>query len=152
MKSRFITRLLPKPKFIPWLKQLMTGSLLHLSDVSHNTDYETIKTQIDTMRALAKDSQISTALSYYATDATTLNTSGQVIWASPKEPKDADVAKVINELFLRWDVVSYARAQILELATIGNLYMPTTDYYKKYGGRQSRVNVALDQNTILDEV
>lgn len=151
MKSRFVSRLLPKPKIIPWLKQLMTGSLMHLSDVSHNTDYENIKTQIDTMRALARDSQISTALSYYATDATVLNTSGQVIWAAPKNPEDKDVAKVINELFLRWDVVSYARAQILELATIGNLYMPTTDYYRTNGGRKGRVNVALDYNTILDE-
>lgn len=150
MKLRFVDRLLPKINPISWLKQLQTGSLLHLSDVARNTDFDNIKVQIDTMRTLAKDSQISTALSYYATDATTLNSSGQVIWASPKEPKDKDVADIVNELFLRWDVVSYARAQILELATIGNLYMPTTDYYKPLGGRQGRVNVALDHNTIID--
>ena len=34
------------------------------------------------MRALARDSQISTALSYYATDATTTNTAGEIIWAT----------------------------------------------------------------------
>jgi hypothetical protein len=150
MKIRFIDRLLPKLNPVSWLKYLTTGSLLHLTDVARNTDFDSIKTQIDTMRALAKDSQISTALSYYATDATTLNTSGQVIWASPKEPKDVDVANIINDLFLRWDVVSYARAHILELATIGNLYIPTTDYYKPLGGRKGRVNVALDHNTIID--
>ena len=150
MKVRFIDRLLPKLNPVSWLKYLTSGSLLHLTDVAKNTDFDSIKTQIDTMRALAKDSQISTALSYYATDATTLNTSGQVIWASPKESKDVDVANIINELFLRWDVVSYARAHILELATIGNLYIPTTDYYKPLGGRQGRVNVALDHNTIVD--
>lgn len=150
MKSRFWDRLLPQRSQPSWLKTLQSGTLLHLGDVAHNTDFASIKTQIDTMRALARDSQVSTALSYYATDATVLNTSGQVIWASPKEPKDKDVAKVINDLFLRWDVVSYARSHILELATYGNFYMPTTDYYKNLSGRRGRVNVALDHNSIID--
>lgn len=35
------------------------------------------------MRALANDSQVATALSYYATDATIPNSDGQIIWAVP---------------------------------------------------------------------
>ena len=150
MKSRFLSRLLPVKKVTSWLRYITSGSLLHLGDVSSNTDYSDIKTVIETMRTLARDSQISTALSYYATDATVLNTSGQVIWASPKEDSDKKVADVINELFLRWDVVSYARSHILELATYGNLYIPTTDYYHKQAGRRSHMNIALDNNTTID--
>ena len=150
MKPRFLSRLLPVRKVVSWLKYVTSGSLLHLGDISSNTDYSDMKTVIETMRTLARDSQISTALSYYATDATVLNTSGQVIWASPKEDTDKKIADVINELFLRWDVVSYARSHILELATYGNLYIPTTDYYHKPAGRRSHMNIALDNNSTTD--
>ena len=70
------------------------------------------------MRNLAKDSQISTALSYYATDCTVPNSSNQIIWATSEDKK---VAEFINKLFLRWNINEYVRDHILELATIGNL-------------------------------
>jgi hypothetical protein len=101
------------------------------------------------MRALARDSQISTALSYYATDATVANTSGQIIWATPHDPDDLpEVAEIINDLFKKWDLNTYARDHILELATMGNLYIPTTDMYNEPGRASTQVNVALDNNTI----
>ena len=102
------------------------------------------------MRALARDSQISTALSYYATDATVTNSDGNIIWATPIDDNSDDVANIINELFRRWNVNAYARDHILELATIGNLYLPTTDLYKDFADENARVNVALDNNTIPD--
>ena len=46
------------------------GSIYRISDLRTNSDIEDIRTQILVMRALARDSQVSTALSYYATDAT----------------------------------------------------------------------------------
>ena len=52
-------------------------------------------------RNLAKDSQISTALSYYATDCTVPNSSNQIIWATSEDKK---VAELINKLFLRWNI------------------------------------------------
>lgn len=113
-----------------------------------NESLADIKTQIDTMRALARDSQINTALSYYATDATTTNTNGQIIWATPTDDKYKDVAHIINELFNKWRVNSYARDHILELATIGNLYIPSTDFYKTDVSSSSQQGVALDNNTI----
>ncbi len=70
-----------------------------------DTSLADIKTQIDTMRALARDSQINTALSYYATDATTVNTNNQIIWAT-SDKKHADVAKIINDVFKRYDINS----------------------------------------------
>lgn len=101
------------------------------------------------MRALARDSQINTALSYYATDATTTNTSGQIIWATANDRSKSDVADVINKLFERWDINRYARDHILELATIGNLYLPTTEFYKDLAGNVKK-GAALDNNTIPD--
>lgn len=134
-----------------YIRDLVTGSFYRTTSIKSNTDYETIKQEIDTMRALARDSQISTALSYYATDATIPNSDGNIIWATPIDEKSASVADIVNELFKRWNVNQYARDHILELATIGNLYIPTTDVYKDFASRYgSRINVALDNNTLPD--
>lgn len=133
-----------------YLRDIVTGSLYRISDIRGNTDLADIQTQIDTMRALARDSQISTALSYYATDATVMNSDGQIIWATPVDDAHADVAEVVNALFKRWNINSYARDHILELATIGNLYIPTTEMYKDSSSSNSREKIALDNNTIPD--
>ena len=143
--------MLPKPKRQSWVRTAVGGSLYRISDIRGNTSIADIRTQIDTMRALARDSQISTALSYYATDATTTNTAGKVIWATARDKKHSDVAEIINTLFERWQVNKYARDHILELATIGNLYLPTSQFYNEVVGYQSRGKIALDNNTIVDE-
>lgn len=150
MQLRFWNRLLPKSKQHSWVRSVVSGSLYRLSDIRGDTDVADIKTQIDTMRSLARDSQISTALSYYATDATTVNTAGDVIWAVPKDRANKDVAEVVNDLLKRWQVNKYARDHILELATIGNLYLPTTMFYNESVG-SSRNKVALNNNTLIDE-
>jgi len=134
-----------------WIRQLISGTMYKVSDLRGDTSLKDIQTQIDTMRALARDSQISTALSYYATDATTTNSSGQIIWATALDKNNKEVADIINQLFKRWKVNTYARDHILELATIGNLYMPTTDLYKEVGNDSNRVKVAIDNNTIADK-
>lgn len=135
---------------LSWLRALTTGSLYKISDIRKDQTLADIHTQIDTMRALARDSQISTALSYYATDATTVNTKGQVIWATAKEGCTTAGAEVANDLFVKWKVNSYVRDHILELATIGNLYMPTTDLYRDFGSNVQK-GVVLDNNTIADQ-
>lgn len=140
-------------KIPSWLRGIVAGSFYKLSNLRGETSLQDIKTQIDTMRALAKDSQISTALSYYATDATTTNSSGQIIWATPVDTHDKEGADIVNELFRRWNVVAYARDHILELATIGNLYLPTTHLYREdvsdTKGRKN-IGVSLDNNKIED--
>lgn len=151
MANRLFERLFPKEKRLPsYLKQVTTGSFYKMSDLRGNSDIANIKTIIDTMRALSTDSQISTALSYYATDATVTNTNGDIIWAVPLDNKTEDVAEIVNQLFKRWNVNAYAREHILELATIGNLYLPTTDLYKEYVDENAQINVGLDNNTIPD--
>lgn len=148
MKTSWIERLLPKRKGKQSiLRKVVAGSLYKMSDVRGDTSIADIRTQIDTMRALARDSQIATALSYYATDATTVNTSGQIIWATANDKKYSEVADIINTKFKQWNVNSYARDHILELATIGNLYIPTTDFYKD-DARHTQHGIALDNNTI----
>lgn len=72
-RSRFFNYLFPEETKKSWLQSVVTGSLYRLSDIRGDSDFQTIKTQIQTMRSLAQDSQISTALSYYATDATVTN-------------------------------------------------------------------------------
>jgi len=137
-------------KPVSYLRSLLTGSLYKLSDVRGNSSFSDIKTQIDTMRALARDSQIDTALSYYATDATTVNTSGDIIWATPIDDRSKEVSDIVNGLFKRWRVNLYARDHILELATIGNLYIPTTLLYKDDSNNYSNIGVVLDNNYIPD--
>lgn len=134
-----------------YLRSIVSGSFFKMSDLRGDTSLKDIHTQIETMRALARDSQISTALSYYATDATTPNSSGQIIWATAVDKNCREVADIVNGLFKRWNVATYARDHILELATIGNLYIPTTHMYREMATDSSRVKVGLDNNTIKDD-
>lgn len=150
--SKFIdslVHLVRRPK-MSRLRSIASGSFYKVSDLKTGTDYGDIKTLIDKMRALAKDSQVATALAYYATDATLTNSSNQIIWATPVPGGPEDVGDIINALFKRWKVNSYARSHILELATIGNLYIPTSHYYRKPAQAAVRrdIGVALDSNTI----
>ena len=133
-----------------FLRYVTTGSLYKVSDVRRNTSFSTIRSIIDTMRALATDSQISTALSYYATDSTTSNTAGEIIWATAIDENTQEVADIINGLFKRWNINAYARDHILELATTGNLYIPTTMLYRNDATQYRQIGVVLDNNTIPD--
>jgi len=126
------------------------GSIYRISDLRTNSDIEDIRTQILVMRALAKDSQISTALSYYATDATTPNTAGDIIWATAIEPQYQQVADLVNQCFKRWKVNNYAGDHIIELITIGQFYMPTTEMYREPGTNQKRELTSLDNNTLIN--
>lgn len=126
------------------------GSIYRVSDLRTNSDIEDIRTQILVMRALARDSQVSTALSYYATDATTPNTAGDIIWATAIEPKYQKVADIINNCFKRWNINNYVGDHILELATVGQFYMPTTEMYRGPGVNQHRELMSLDDNTLIN--
>ena len=132
------------------IKKLVAGSFYKVSDLRGQSSLATIRTQIDTMRALATDSQIATALSYYATDATTPNTSGQILWATGLEERDAEIADIVNAKLREWKINTYARDHILELATIGNLYLPSSNIYREEGNN-TRHLVSLDNNTIVND-
>jgi len=127
--DRLTRRYVPDHNKNSILRKIVSGSFYRVSDLRKDTDIATIRAKIDTMRALALDSQIATALSYYATDATTTNSTGQVIWATPVDPDFTEVADIVNEKFKQWKVSTYARDHILELATVGNLFLPSTDAY-----------------------
>lgn len=151
LKINWISKLFPVSRHRKsYLQNIVTGSMYRVSDMRGNSSLADIKTQIDTMRALARDSQISTALSYYATDSTTTNSNGQIIWAVPIDKNKREAADVINSCFKRWDINSYARDHILELATIGNLYIPTTDLYRYDSNDVDSKRIVLDNNTIVN--
>lgn len=142
----------PKQKKVSRLRSTVAvgGSIYRISDLRTNSDVEDIRTQILVMRALARDSQISTALNYYATDATTPNTAGDIIWATAPEPKYQQVADVVNQCFKRWKVNNYVGDHIIELITVGQFYMPTTEMYRAPGETQHRELTALDNNTLIN--
>ena len=140
MASWFQRIFRPKEQKISRLRSTVAvgGTIYRISDLRTNSDIEDIRTQIQVMRALAKDSQINTALSYYATDATTPNTSGDIIWATATESKYQQVADIVNDCFKRWNINNYVFDHILELATVGQFYMPTTEMYREPGTNQRR--------------
>ena len=142
----------PKQKKVSRLRSTVAfgGSIYRISYLRTNSDIEDIRTQILVMRALARDSQISTAISYYATDATTPNTAGDIIWATAVEPKYQQVADIVNECFKRWNINNYVGDHIIELITIGQFYMPTTEMYRGAGVNQKRELVSLDDNTLIN--
>ena len=133
------------------LRSIIGGSFYRVSALKGSTDFVTIQNIINTMRALANDSQIATALSYYATDATTVNSAGQIIWATAVDEQFKDSADIINTKFKEWDINRYARDHILELATIGNLYLPTSSMYREEGKAGQHQLISLDGNTIRDD-
>lgn len=126
------------------------GSIYRISDLRTNSDIEDIRTQILVMRALARDSQVSTALSYYATDATTPNTAGDIIWATAVDPEYQQVADIVNGCFKRWNINNYVGDHIIELITVGQFYMPTTEMYREPGSHQHRNLMGLDDNTLVN--
>lgn len=142
----------PKEKKVSRLRSTVAvgGSIYRISDLRTNSDIEDIRTQILVMRALAKDAQINTALNYYATDATTPNTAGDIIWATASEPQYQEVADIVNRCFKKWNINDYANDHILELITVGQFYMPTTEMYREPGENQRRELVSLDKNTIIE--
>lgn len=142
----------PKKQKVSRLRSTVAvgGSIYRISDLRTNSDIEDIRTQILVMRALARDSQVSTALSYYATDATTPNTAGDIIWATALEPKYQQVADIVNECFRRWNINSYVGDHIIELITVGQFYMPTTEMYREPATQQRRELMSLDDNTLIN--
>ena len=139
-----------------FLENVVAGSLYKVSDIKDGSScLSDIRSTVTTMRALAEDSQIATALSYYATDSTIPNSSGQIIWATPLKEgkKESQCAELVNSLFNRWNVNAYARDHILELATIGNLYIPTTELRRDTAKDHTAYGmyIGLDSNNIPDE-
>lgn len=145
----WIDKLLKRPeRKRHWYGFVSSGKTLH--DAWTSKQARDISDKIKMMDALVQDSQISTALSYYATDATVPNSDGNIIWAVPQDGCTEDAANAVNDLFARWNINEYARSHILQLATYGNLYIPTTKLYNDdVSGRQ--VGVMIDNNTFRDE-
>lgn len=149
----FLTKSTQSEDSYSYLRQVLSGSLYRMSDLRMNaSSISDIHTQIQVMRALSRDSQIDTAFSFYSTDATQPNSAGDTIWAVPCDDKNTKVADIVNQLLDRWQVNVYAQDHIRELATFGNLYIPTTDLYKQPVDRAHirTDSVALDFNTIRD--
>lgn len=134
-----------KPSF---LRYVTSGSFLRTADLRNNSSVADIRAKIEAMRSLAQDPQIKTVLSYYATDSTIANTAGQILWATSEIKEIGDI---INSLFKKWNLNLYVRDHILELATIGNLYIPTTEMRRVPSSSNIQHGVALDNNTIPDD-
>lgn len=145
--DRLRSRTLDKKKRFSFIRALTSGSFINVSEARRSDTWNDISNIVSTMRALAQDSQVSIALSYYATDATTSNSMGQIIWATSE---DAKVSEFINDMFKAMNINAYARSHILELATYGNMYMPTSIMYAD-DTSMSNTAVALNNNTIPDD-
>ena len=141
----------PKQPYRSFLRYVTSGKAVNTSDLNGAHSVQDIRQKIQSMRALAQDAQIGTALSYYATDSTIANSAGQIIWATAKDKTNSKLAEIINNLFKKWKINLYARDHILEIATVGNLYIPTTQMYKEISGQMIREGVVLDNNTIADD-
>ena len=145
---RLMKRLRKPEEKRSFLRYVASGGLLRTSNFYGDSDISDIHNLIEAMRNLAKDSQISTALSYYATDSTMPNSSNDIIWATSEDPQ---IATIINKIFKRLKINDYVRDHILELATIGNLYIPTTDLYREQATENIKHAVVLDNNTLFDD-
>lgn len=108
--DRLRSRTLDKKKRFSFIRALTSGSFINVSEARRSDTWNDISNIVSTMRALAQDSQVSIALSYYATDATTSNSMGQIIWATSE---DAKVSEFINDMFHKQGLLFFISLNIM---------------------------------------
>lgn len=123
--------------------KILTGQLTELSEIRMTaSQLQERRTAYNAMCQLQQDAIMGPTFEVYATNATTTNLAGDVIWAEPTNPDDpmsVIAAKAANERIAAWELNWRAYKHILELITHGNLYLKTTEYMKP-----------VDNNTVIN--
>jgi len=114
--------------------KILTGQLTELSEIRMTASQLTERrTAYNAMTQLQADAIMGPTFEVYATNATTTNIAGDVIWAEPAQPNDpvaTIAAQAANNKIKDWQLNWRAYKHILELVTYGNLYLKTTEYVK----------------------
>lgn len=130
-------RVEPNPEKKDLDYQILTGALTELNEIRMTaSQLQERRTAYNAMAQLQSDTIIGPTLEIYATNATTPNLLGDVIWAEPVSGDDlsAQAAEAANARIKAWQLNWRAYKHMIELICYGNLYLKTTEYTKPVDG------------------
>ena len=112
--------------------RILNGTLTQLDDIRLTaSQLQERRTSYNAMAQLQSDTIMGPTFEIYATNATSTNMAGDVIWAEPLDGGD-DLCKIAtqaaNERIKEWELNWRAYKHIYELICYGNLYLKTTEY------------------------
>lgn len=111
--------------------RILAGTLTELSEIRLTaSQLQERRTAYNAMTQLKTDSIIGPTLEIYATNATTPNLLGDVIWAEPSTSDEisAQAAEAANSRIKAWELDWRAYKHMIELVCYGNLYLKTSEY------------------------
>ena len=112
--------------------KILSGTLTNLDDIRlTGNQLQERRTAYNAMSQLQQDAIMGPTFEIYATNATTTNSSGKVIWAEPADAGD-DLCKAATEAanarIEAWGLDWRAYWHIKEIICFGNLYLKTTEF------------------------
>lgn len=114
--------------------KILTGVLTELNEIKLTAaELSERRTAYNAMVQLQSDAIMGPTFEIYATNATTTNLAGDVIWAEPAQSADKScilATEAANRMIQEWELNSRAYKHIIELITHGNLYLKTTEFVK----------------------
>lgn len=118
--------------------KVLTGALTELNQIRMTaSQLQERRTAVNAMAQLQSDAIMGPTFEVYATNATTTNIHGDVIWAEAQagsEDLGAAAMKAANACIKRWELNWRAYKHMVELITYGNLYLKTTEYVEPVDG------------------
>ena len=112
--------------------KILTGQLTDLDEIRLTAaQMQDRRTAYAAMKQLQLDAIMGPTFEIYATNATTTNAEGKVIWAEPTDASDEVAvlaAKAANARVAAWELDWRAYGHIKEIVCYGNLYLKTSDF------------------------
>lgn len=112
--------------------RILAGTLTELDQIRLTaSQLQERRTAYNAMTQLQSDTIMGPTFEIYATNATTANSAGDVIWAEPADGEDeltAIATQAANERIKEWELNWRAYKHMIELVCYGNLYLKTTEY------------------------
>lgn len=115
---------------------VLSGTLTELNEIRLTaSQLNDRRVAYNCMVQLQSDAIMGPTFEIYATNGTSTNMQGDVIWAEPEDTTDeicALASEAANKLIRGWGLNWRAYKHLYELICHGNLYLKTTEYIKPY--------------------
>ena len=112
--------------------RVLSGTLTELDQIRMTAaELQERRTRYNAMQQLQSDAIMGPTFEVYATNSTSTNLEGKVIWAVPKNESNSTskiASKAANQIIEEWELNWRAYKHIYEIICQGNLYLKTTEY------------------------
>ena len=119
--------------------RVLNGTLTELDQIRMTAaELQERRTKYNAMIQLQSDAIMGPTFEVYATNSTSTNLEGNVIWAVPKDNANQMgrlAAKAANKMIEEWELNWRAYKHLYEIICQGNLYLKTTEYLNPTDGQ-----------------